>query len=205
MAGGYRSIFYNFTFRAEQKEAPAEPEVVKAWNGSEITGSEAGNKKSVKFNASDAENVDIWKLGEGKTLTVEYTAAKAEKVLFRVQATTKTSNAPKCGIYCQPKFDNNSGSNAPYDVKYQLSLNGANVANPVENVTETDANTTTVTTAKSLGMTVDSAASDNGALAQPVWFTWAEINLVQGKNTIVMTKPHGAGYSLYFVGFAIAK
>lgn len=196
MAGGYRSTFYNFTFRpyvdpnAGQEQGGGQGQqatTLKRWAFNELTPNPTTIKTiSGKTKAgAEGEDFQAYKLSTNDTLTMTYNSPAAKNnVKFRVYGSTKTSNVSQTGLYVQ------SGSEG---AKYQVKVNNTAITMPTDATTCADVG---------IGDT-NSTANDNGVVATPVWFDYVTVNLVAGNNTIEFSKPTNAGYSVYFAGFEL--
>ena len=116
-----------------------------------------------------------------ESLTLTYKSASAQKVGLALYMTTKHTNVGSAGVWYQ-------GSSQ----KTKIALNGTELTAPAQ---ADDKNL------QQWGCTTASPdAKDSGsALANPVWVTMIELDLIAGDNTIVITYL-GGGYSYWIAG-----
>ena len=110
--------------------------------------------------------------------------------MFQIFATTKTgTNLDNCQPYRQT-----IGEGAPKD-KFTLTVNNVKVNFADEYLDKS---------IKDIGLLdVESHIADNGALADPMWLNYYNINLASGTNTVVFETPASPGYSIYIGGFRV--
>lgn len=116
MAGGYRSIFYNFTFRAEQKEEPVGHDhnftygqpVTVSGKTTVVNGTCECGKKAIKFDANDLDG----KLTKGGKLPKGASGSYDGTAIARF-----VINAPAAGkadLYIEAAFDTTGNDKASF-------------------------------------------------------------------------------------------
>ena len=180
MSGGYRSTFYNFTFRPVEEggdDTPAGPTIVNEWSLDTIKANRTDSGWDAdKDWGADGKGFKFNKVGG---FTVKYTSESAQKVTLQLKISVKYSNRSKTGFWAQAD---------EAEVKTKVEFNDATI-------TGTEPDFTGVT---------NSSVSDSGTLSIPEWFDIIELNLIAGENTLTISYVAG-GYSFYMCGARLVK
>jgi hypothetical protein len=147
--------------------------------------------------SSTSVSASVYKLGQGESITLTFNVTGDHTgATLKVYATTKTGNIDKCQMYTQTIGEETKGGAKD---KYTVTVNGTPVVFPAS----VQDKTLEQLGAKAVNSTMKDTG-DNSSLADPIWFDYCTVDLQDGDNTIVITKPNAAGYSAYFGGFAVS-
>ena len=119
-----------------------------------------------------------FKFNKAGSVTVSYTSQGAQKVMLQLRIAVKYSNRSLTGFWKQGDTE-----------KTRITINGTALKAGAE---------------PDFSKVVDSGVSDGGNISTVEWYNIAEIDLVDGANTIKVEFLTG-GYSYYLGGIALAK
>lgn len=137
-------------------------------------------------------DVSVFKFDKNKLRRVTLTYQNdgdATDGIFRLFATTKTSNIEKCQPYRQTIEESQA------KMKFKVTVNDSEVTFDSKVLDYT---------MKDLGLkAVNSSLDDSGTIADPMYLDYCKVDIKSGLNTIVFETPEGSGYSLYIGGFQL--
>ena len=174
MAGGYRSTFYNFTFRPYEEEEPVVTEnVITEWDYDAIAACRTETSWPAEKTWDDnSKGFKFSKVDNGFTL--QYASNEAMKARFQLFIAVKYSNMAKTGFWRQDEKE-----------KTSIVVNGSVIEPPAVDIDFTNMTQSTV--------------NDSGYLTYQLWFDIVDINLLEGLNEITVTLRY-VSYSYFICG-----
>lgn len=152
-----------------------EMKIVKEWTNAETVAGYSGTPKDL------VEGRKEIKFASGDSITLTFTSDKAQSVEIEINSAYKLANNSK-QFFCDSDFTKD---------RYVITLNGQTVAQDYNNLGEAGKSCS----AADVGCTEEGDFSDgSSAITKYVWVEFADLSLIQGENTIVITGDHG-GYT----------
>lgn len=143
---------------------------------------------------SSGEDFSVFKFDTAKRrvrLSYENDSGNYVTAKLSMFATTKASNIASCQVYQQTIGQESSPAK-----KFNINVNNEDltVGAALRNKTIGD-----------LGLkNVESQLNDNGALADPMWLEYIDVDLAPGMNSIIIETPTKTQYSMYVGGFRLS-
>lgn len=184
MAGGYRSTFFNFTFKTyeeeeqQQQQQPVDPkDIIQEWNYNDLISCRTDSGWNSPKDWGDG--VQGFKFNKAGSVTLSIVSNRAMTARLELLIAVKYQNRTRTGFWKQDGVE-----------KTRIEING-NIIEPPAN----DVNFENV---------VESEVTDSGRLSIPEWFSITDFPLVVGTNTITISFING-GYSYFLCGARVLE